>query len=84
VYTCFQSHKTVSPDDIKLEAESPTGRLIKMNGDGIYHAQFGKDEIGGCAIYSLIVPFNSSDELFKEHLELFRSPIGRRPNRPLR
>ncbi|XP_060565823.1 filamin-A-like isoform X3 [Ruditapes philippinarum] len=40
------SHETVTPDDIRLEAESPTGRLIKMNGDGMYHAQFGSDEIG--------------------------------------
>ncbi|XP_053403623.1 filamin-C-like isoform X4 [Mercenaria mercenaria] len=40
------SHTTVTPDDIRLEAESPTGRLIKMNGDGMYHAQFGADEIG--------------------------------------
>ncbi|XP_052286746.1 filamin-A-like isoform X2 [Dreissena polymorpha] len=44
IYTT--SHTTVTPDDIKLEAQSPTGRLIKMNGDGMYHAQFGADEIG--------------------------------------
>ena len=42
----FQSHTTVTPDDIKLEAESPTGRRIKMNGDGDYHAQFSAEEIG--------------------------------------
>ncbi|WAR27609.1 FLuncharacterized [Mya arenaria] len=40
------SHTTVTPDDIKLVAESPMGRLIKMNGDGMYHAQFSEDEIG--------------------------------------
>jgi len=44
IYTT--SHTLVAPDEIKLEAESPTGRLIKMNGDGTYHAQFGADEIG--------------------------------------
>ena len=46
VLTFFQSHTTVTPDDIKLEAESPTGRRIKMNGDGDYHAQFSAEEIG--------------------------------------
>ena len=43
----FQSHEVVTPDDVRLEAESPTGRVIKMNGDGMYHAQFGQEEIGG-------------------------------------
>ena len=42
----FQSHEVVTPDDIRLEAQSPTGRVIKMDGDGMYHAQFGPDEIG--------------------------------------
>lgn len=48
----LQSHTTVTPDDIRLEAESPTGRLIKMNGDGMYHAQFGHDEIGKRSVIS--------------------------------
>ena len=42
----FQSHEVVTPDDVRLEAVSPTGRVIRMNGDGMYHAQFGPEEIG--------------------------------------
>ena len=36
----------VTADDVRLEAVSPTGRVIRMNGDGMYHAQFGPEEIG--------------------------------------
>ena len=36
----------MTPDDVRLEAVSPTGRVIRMNGDGMYHAQFGPEEIG--------------------------------------
>ncbi|XP_062597927.1 filamin-C-like [Saccostrea cucullata] len=33
-------------DDIKIEALSPNGRIIKMSGVGTYNAQFEPDEIG--------------------------------------
>ena len=34
------------PDKFKLEAVAPTGRVIKISGDGHYAANFNKDEIG--------------------------------------
>ncbi|KAK7090869.1 filamin-C-like isoform X2 [Littorina saxatilis] len=34
------------PDQFKVEAESPSGRVIRMVGDGHYSAQFTPDEIG--------------------------------------
>ncbi|KAK3096080.1 hypothetical protein FSP39_022879 [Pinctada imbricata] len=40
------SHEMVSKDEVKVEAESPSGRIIKMTGDGYYNAQFAPDEIG--------------------------------------
>ncbi|XP_069103934.1 filamin-A-like [Argopecten irradians] len=39
-------HDIVSKDEVRVEALSPTGRLIKMTGDGCYHANFSADEIG--------------------------------------
>lgn len=34
------------PELFKVEAEAPSGRIIRMNGDGHYKAQFTPDEIG--------------------------------------
>ncbi|XP_076453914.1 filamin-A-like [Babylonia areolata] len=34
------------PDQVKVEAEAPSGRVIRMAGDGHYSAQFTPDEIG--------------------------------------
>ena len=42
----YQSHEMVSKDEVRVEAESPSGRVIKMTGDGYYNAQFAPDEIG--------------------------------------
>ena len=42
----YQSHEIVSKDEVRVEAESPSGRVIKMTGDGYYNAQFAPDEIG--------------------------------------
>ena len=33
-----------------MEAEAPTGRVIRMAGDGHYSAQFTPDEIGVCGL----------------------------------
>ena len=33
-----------------MEAEAPTGRVIRMAGDGHYSAQFTPDEIGLCGL----------------------------------
>jgi hypothetical protein len=46
---CFlfqQTDDILLKDDIKLEAVSPNGRVIKMSGVGTYNAQFEPDEIG--------------------------------------
>ncbi|KAL3847015.1 hypothetical protein ACJMK2_017952, partial [Sinanodonta woodiana] len=40
------SHTLVDPEEVRVEAVSPTGRLIKMNGDGVYHAKFSPREVG--------------------------------------
>ncbi|KAL8625534.1 hypothetical protein ACOMHN_014623 [Nucella lapillus] len=34
------------PEQVKVEAESPSGRIIRLAGDGHYSAQFTSDEIG--------------------------------------
>ncbi|KAL5004346.1 hypothetical protein ScPMuIL_017802 [Solemya velum] len=40
------SHQIESMDGVRIESESPSGRVVKMTGDGLYHAQFSPDEIG--------------------------------------
>lgn len=45
-YVCFQSHEIISKDEVIVEAESPSGRVVKLTGDGNYNAQFTPDEIG--------------------------------------
>ncbi|OWF47629.1 Filamin-A [Mizuhopecten yessoensis] len=39
-------HDIISKDEVRVEALSPTGRIIRMTGDGCYHAHFAADEIG--------------------------------------
>ncbi|XP_060068988.1 filamin-A-like [Ylistrum balloti] len=41
-----KNHDIVSKDEVRVEATSPTGRVIKMTGDGYYNAHFSADEIG--------------------------------------
>ncbi|XP_052103817.1 filamin-C-like isoform X2 [Mytilus californianus] len=40
------SHEIISKDEVIVEAESPSGRVVKLTGDGNYNAQFTPDEIG--------------------------------------
>lgn len=46
LHILFQSHDIISKDEVYVEAESPSGRVIKLSGDGSYNAQFTPDEIG--------------------------------------
>ena len=42
----LQTDDILLKEDIKMEAISPNGRVIKMSGVGTYNAQFEPDEIG--------------------------------------
>lgn len=42
----LQTDDILLKEDIKMEAVSPNGRVIKMSGVGTYNAQFEPDEIG--------------------------------------
>lgn len=49
----LQTDDILLKEDIKMEAVSPNGRVIKMSGVGTYNAQFEPDEIGNPWYYKV-------------------------------